>query len=222
MLAFEEISSNKRSPSLTSPTPYSPFSPLATIHSRSQSQPLPTDISAPVHRQKVPPITSTTHRQRPRAPSDPFLDTPTLSTSCSSANTTTHLSTSGSTLTDEPITPTSVVNNEDVFVTASPNLDFPDSDEYMRTWTAPDLSNQELLSLLSVFPTFVMRNPLPRFPMNKGSSELSDLEEGELHNESRRIKIGTGTMWIGSKPRTDGWQGGWWIRFKLWLQRLFC
>lgn len=223
VLAFEEALSNKRSPSLTSPTPYSAFSPLSTIHSRSQSQPLPADTSALTSSQKVPPITSSTQKQRPRAPSDPFLDSPGLSASFSSANTTAGLSTCGSTSTDEPLTPhTPLVTGNNLLASTSSNMEFSESDEYMRTWIAPDLPNPEFISLLSVFPTFITRSSLPRFPKTQGSRRLSDLEEGSLQDENKRLKVGTGTIWVGRQPRTDGWQGGWWIRFKLWLQRLLC
>ncbi|KAI0930484.1 hypothetical protein AcW1_009154 [Taiwanofungus camphoratus] len=222
VLAFEEIPSNKRSPSLNSPAQYSAFPPLSTIHSRSQSQPLPADNFVSTHPQKVPPILSTTQTKRARAPSDPFLDTPTLSTSCSSANTTAHLSTSGSTLAEEPVTPTTPpVDSEDLFSTAG-SFEFSDSDGYMRTWTAPNLPNPEYFSILSVFPTFITRNTMPRFPISPDSRRPSDIEEGEEMQESKRIKVGTGTMWVGIKPRTEGWQGNWWTRFKLWLQRIFC
>lgn len=222
VLAFEEVSSSKRSSSLSSPAPYAPFSPLATIHSRSQSQPLPTDISTGLS-QKLPPITSTTQKQRPRAPSDPFVDTPVLSKSYSSVNTTAQSSTSGSTLADEPVTPvTPRLNSERFNALSSSGMEFSDSDEYMRTWTAPDLPNQELISLLSVFPPFITRSTLPRFTAKEASRRTDDLEEGGLPEEDRRIKVGTGTMWIGFKRRKDGWQGGWWTRLKLWLQRIFC
>ncbi|GBE80680.1 hypothetical protein SCP_0303990 [Sparassis crispa] len=225
VLGFEEAPTTNNSPSLTIPGPYSAFSPLSTIHSRSQSQPLPTDFSAPPNLQKVPPISSTTTTQpkRPRAPSDPFSDTPALSASYSSA-TTTRLSTSGSTLAEEPLTPTTPVDGEDVFAqAASVNTEFCDLDGHLRTWTAPDLRNPEYVNLLSVFPAFITQNTLPRFPITSGSQRPADIEEGEeMQEDSRRITIGTGTMWLGAKPRTTGWEGGWWTRFKLWLQRIFC
>ncbi|OBZ67010.1 hypothetical protein A0H81_12809 [Grifola frondosa] len=208
VLAFEEAPSNRRSPSSNGPAQYSAFSPLSPIHSRSQSQPLP----------------SATERSVPIPPSDPFLDTPTLSSSYSSANTAS-ASTSGSSIADEPITPTTPsADIDDVFAPAQPTLNFSDeSDGFLRTWTSPDLPNPELLSLLSIFPAFVARNPLPRFPVEPTSRRPADIEEGEeVLQEGMEIKVGTGTMWLGTKRRADGWQGGWWTRFKLWLARVFC
>jgi len=227
VLGFEEVPTSKRSPS-PGTGPYSAFSPLSTIHSRSQSQPLPTEFSAPLDQQKVPPIASTTPTQpkRPRAPSDPFSDTPALSTSYSSAATTAHMSTSGSTLTEEPLTPTTPADGEELLAqvaTASASLDFSDSDGHMRIWTAPDLPNPEYASLATLFPVFITQHSLPRFPITPRQSRPADIEEGEeMHEDGRRITFGTGSMWLGTKSRTDGWQGGWWTRVKLWLQRIFC
>lgn len=97
-----------------------------------------------------------------------------------------------------------------------------DADGYMRTWIAPDLPNVEYLALLKVFPSFVMRNPLPRFPVTK-AVPARDVEEGGDTAEARNeIRVGTGTMWIGSQARRGGWQGSLWTRFKLWLRTLFC
>lgn len=98
----------------------------------------------------------------------------------------------------------------------------PDLDEYLRTWTAPDLSDPEYLSLLTIFPAFIVRHPLPIFPAVPKSRRLADLEEGAaVIEESKDIRVGTGTMWVGPKARSPGWQGSWWTRFKLWWKRLF-
>ncbi|KAL7281721.1 hypothetical protein ACG7TL_005039 [Trametes sanguinea] len=221
VLGFEETTSLSRSPSTNSTAQYTPFTPLSPIHSRSQSQPLPSDSSAPPRTTKTPPISSRTQTRRPRAPSDPFLDTPALSTSYSSANT--GLSTSSSSAVDEPITPTTPNTElDDLFARPPPEREFCESD-YMRTWTAPDLTNPEFLSLLTLFPPFISRNTLPRFPVTSLSRRPADIEEGEaLDTDRQEIKVGTGTMWLGTKRRTDGWQGNWWTRFKLWLARMFC
>lgn len=77
------------------------FDPPPIEHSRSQSQPLVTLLSVPPRPSKSPPITTTTHRKRARAPSDPFLDTPAVSASYSS-NTSAQLSTSVSSTIDDP------------------------------------------------------------------------------------------------------------------------
>ncbi|KAH9892530.1 hypothetical protein C8Q73DRAFT_698443 [Cubamyces lactineus] len=222
VLGFEDTASLSRSPSTNSSVQYTAFTPLSPIHSRSQSQPLPSDSSASGRAQKTPPISSRTQTKRPRAPSDPFLDTPGLSSSYSSANT--GLSTSSSSAADEPITPTTPNTElDDLFTRAPPGRDFCEPDGYLRTWTAPDLSNPEFLSLLTLFPSFVARNPLPRFPVTRSSLRPADIEEGEaMETDRNEIEVGTGTMWLGNKRRTDGWQGNWWTRFKLWLARVFC
>ena len=222
-LGFEEVSTSKQ-PSLSATAPYSPFTALTPIHSRSQSQPLPSERTPTTRSQKLPPIASTTHTKRPRAPSDPFLDTPTLSTSYSSAKTgTSHLSTSGSSVADEPVTPTTPVREvDDLFAQAPPNHDFSESDGYLRTWTAPDLPNPEFLTLLTLFPPFIAQSTLPRFPAAPASRRLADIEEGPEDEPRKEIRVGTGSMWLGAQQRVDGWQGGWWTRFKLWLARMFC
>lgn len=93
----------------------------------------------------------------------------------------------------------------------------------MRTWTSPDLSDPEYTALLSVFPPFITRKALPRFPVPPTSKRLVDLEEaGEVEGETNHIRVGTGTMWIAPKSRSPGWRGGWWTRFKLWLRSVFC
>ena len=123
-----------------------------------------------------------------------------------------------------PTTPLAEV--EDLFAQApqqNPNRDFCDSDGYLRTWTAPDLPNPEFLSLLTLFPPFIARHALPRFPATSASRRLADIEEGPDEEEGRKeIRVGTGTMWLVSKRRQDGWQGNWGTRFKMWLARVFC
>lgn len=224
VLAFDETMSLSRASSTSSSTGYPAHTPLSTIHSRSQSQPLPSERTPTTRSQKLPPIASTTQTKRPRAPSDPFLDTPTLSTSYSSAKTgTSHLSTSGSSVADEPVTPTTPVREvDDLFAQAPPNHDFSESDGYLRTWTAPDLPNPEFLTLLVLFPPFIAQSALPRFPVTPTSRRLADVEEGQEDEGRKEIRVGTGTMWLGPQQRTDGWQGGWWTRFKMWLARVFC
>jgi len=207
VLAFEEIASSR------SPTSHShKMPPESIMHARSQSQPLPSDQE---------PLTSTTitQQKRTRAPSDPFLDTPPplrLATSYSSrfsGNTT--IVHDGAEELSGPIF-------ED-HVSPSSRGDFilDDSDEeYMRIWTSPDLPNTELLELLKVFPSFVSRRPLPRFPPS--SPRHGDIEEGDEEGlEGKQIHFGTGSMWVSSKPRSD-WNMGWWTRFLSWWRRIFC
>ncbi|KAI6135740.1 hypothetical protein EV401DRAFT_2203345 [Pisolithus croceorrhizus] len=101
-------------------------------------------------------------------------------------------------------------------------LNMEESEVHMRTWTAPDLSNPEYLSLLTVFPSFITRRPLPRFPVAK-NPRVGDIEEGEdERGEGKEIRFGTGVMWVSSKRRSEGYRGHWWRRLVLWWRGLFC
>lgn len=52
---------------------------------------------------------------------------------------------------------------------------------------------------------------------------MTDIEEGEEERgEGKEIRFGTGTMWVSSKRRSEGYKGDWWTRFVLWWRRLFC
>jgi hypothetical protein len=100
---------------------------------------------------------------------------------------------------------------------------YDSEEESLRIWTSPDLSNPEFLSLLKVFPAFISRRAMPRFPVVRRSRRLPDVEEAdEDAGDGMRIRVGTGSMWIGSKERGEGWEGGWWERFVLWFRRTFC
>lgn len=190
------------------------------IHARARSQPLP-DVA----RSHPTPRVSMVQPKRPRAPSDPFLDTATprsipISSSLSSGNNSTLVADN----TDEPITPATANfdgdgDGDELTGLRSDNVFSDPDEEYMRIWTAPDLTNQEYLDLLRVFPSFVTRRPLPRFPAQSSPRGESDLEEG--NNERADIRFGTGSMWVGAKPRGSEWAGGWWTRFKMWLKKIF-
>ncbi|KAG2016143.1 hypothetical protein CC2G_009342 [Coprinopsis cinerea AmutBmut pab1-1] len=201
VLAFQEIPSSKI-PSLNS---YPKDGSLSPLHARSQSQPLPSHQNLP--------HTATVQPKRARAPSDPFLDTPPSRTIPSSSS---HLPG------DAPASyaATSPVDRCRSPFAGDDELDDPDQEEYMRIWTSPDLTDPELLELLKLFPSFVSRRPLPRFPVQP--SRQPDIEEGEDDSlEGKQIHFGTGSMWVSSKPRSDGWDGSWWTRFVLWWKRLF-
>ncbi|KII92823.1 hypothetical protein PLICRDRAFT_486546 [Plicaturopsis crispa FD-325 SS-3] len=227
VLAFEEAIQDNGSP--TSAT-FDPEISVSPFHTRAQSQPLPSpDMPSP----KAAPIATTTHAKRARAPSDPFLDTPALSRSLASAsshssgNTTAGgLSTLGESTRDDPPSPSTPPEDKDGLLALPSRSERVFSEDcegkYMRTWTSPDLlSNAEYLSLLKVFPSFITRRPLPRFP--PPSRRLQDAEEGvDERSEGKEIRFGTGTMWVSSKPRTGEWNGGWWSRFILWWRRIFC
>ncbi|KAF8070605.1 hypothetical protein FPV67DRAFT_1487977 [Lyophyllum atratum] len=211
VLAFEEICSSQRSSDS-----HGLYPELPAIHSRSQSQPLPSD-------RKPLRISPSVQPKRARAPSDPFLDTPALSRSIASASSQSSGNTAallGALTSDGIGEPTSPIFED--HITSPRGGAFEQDDEgYMRVWTSPDLSNPELLELLKLFPSFVSRRPLPRFP--QPNPRLPDIEEGEEEGgEGKRIHFGTGSMWVSSKPRSDGWNGGWWTRFMLWWRRTFC
>jgi hypothetical protein len=133
------------------------------------------------------------------------------------------LSTSGSSTIDEQsLPPTPRMEVTDPFRNVGNVLDLSETETFTRIWTAPDLSNAEWLTLLKVFPTFVVQNPLPRFPSAQ-VHRVRDIEEGSDAESGRaEIRVGTGTMWVGEKARSSGWQGNWWSRFKQWFKRLFC
>jgi len=178
------------------------------IQSRSTSQSLAPD-------QKPRTVSVNVQSKRARAPSDPFLDTPT-----SAASSPLH--------DNSVVVDSSTADRMEDFVSKIRELVAPDhedqalEEECMRIWTSPaHLTNPELLKLLEVFPAFVSRRTLPRFSL-VNSRDL-DLEEGEDETpEGKRIHFGTGSMWVSSKERADGWNGGWWTRFILWWRHLFC
>jgi len=178
-------------------------------------------------------IKPTVHGKRPRAPSDPFLDTPAPQAGLSATSlhsgriSPAPISTSESY--EEPPSPSPISparDQEELLVTPRGNTVFDDIDtEHMRIWTIPDLSNPEFISLLKVFPPFITRRSLPRFPVTSDPRRHADIEEGEddrERGEGKEIRFGTGTMWVSSKQRNDDYQGGWWTRLVLWWRRLFC
>ncbi|KAG6842126.1 hypothetical protein C0991_001619 [Blastosporella zonata] len=204
VLAFEEIASSKGSSNNTGLYP----EPEA-LHPQSQSQPLPSD-------RKPLQISSTVQPKRARAPSDPFLDTPALSRSVASASSHSSAGTTVALLSG----PASDENEEPTYLepggTSQGDNSAEGDEDSMRIWTSPDIPNPELLELLKLFPTFVSRRPLPRFA--RPNPRHPDIEEGEDEDiEGKRIHFGTGSMWVSSKSRSDGWNGGWWTRFRIYL-----
>ncbi|RDB25424.1 hypothetical protein Hypma_007740 [Hypsizygus marmoreus] len=210
VLAFEEMSSSKNSSSNS----HDLYSETSMMHARSQSQPLSSD-------QKPLAISTTVQPKRARAPSDPFLDTPALSRSVASSSSQNSGNTAAllGTLAPDGVDEAPTFIFED---TTRGDLAFDGSEETsMRIWTSPDLTNPELIELLKLFPAFVSRRPLPRFPTT--SSRHPDIEEGDDEGgEGKRVLFGTGSMWVTSRQRADGWEGGWWTRFILWWRRIFC
>jgi len=165
--------------------------------------------------------------KRARAPSDPFLDTPALShsiptSSSLSSGTTALLSAIAS---EEPPSPISLLADLDDFTTTARSdrdrsFDYEPEDEHLRVWTSPDLANPEYITLLKVFPPFITRRAITRFPATKNRQR--DVEEAEEERANGlEIHVGTGTMWVSSKLRRNGWNGGLWSRFVSWWRRVF-
>lgn len=176
-------------------------------HSRAQSEP-PSRFNASSRVSSVEP-----RLHRSRAPSDPFIDTPAGSLRA---------------LADSDIGEEgSFPELQNDLVSSAQAYKIPNDEEQLRIWTSPDLPNPELLSLLSVFPAFVTGRTLPRFPVVSPNrrQRQADLEEGILDDatdENVEVRIGTGSMWIGTMERSDGWRGSLWQRFIQWWRRLFC
>jgi len=223
VLGFDESPSARTSTS----TPSSPIRlfPASAVHARSQSQPLRSKPPIPARRNLA--AQDSPLAKRPRAPSDPFLDTPAISRSYSPSPRSSSIPLSASvsdTIEDSssPITPPQDL--EDMFNPAATYGSQEIDEEYMRTWTSPDLTNPEILQLLKVFPTFITRRATPRFPDNTPDSRAADLEAGQESSLAAggEIRIGTGQMWVSDQLRSDGWEGSWWTRFKNWWHQLFC
>lgn len=162
--------------------------------------------------------------KRVRAPSDPFVDAHGLQDSQSSS--TSRLMQGDNDLNADEL-PSQVDVTSKLMSIPSPvtEQDELQDDGYLRIWTAPDLSNPEYNSLLKIFPSFLAQSTLPRFSAPFTKQRLGDIEEGmgDVPEEVRsEVRFGTGVMWPGSKERSDGWQGGWWERFKMWWRRVFC
>ncbi|KAJ7287852.1 hypothetical protein C8J57DRAFT_597533 [Mycena rebaudengoi] len=207
VLAFEETPSSKRTQSVSHVSP-----DVATVHSRSSSQPISSMSSGSEPLKPIKP-------KRSRAPSDPFLDTPvtpgSLASSASSATSALLLATRPESGSETPSP------NAAHYADELQGGDDDDSDEeFLRIWTSPDLPNPELLDLIKVFPSFITRRALPRFPVLPAPK---DIEEGfDVGGEGKLLRFGTGSMWVSAIERGDGWEGGWFTRFCLWWKQLFC
>lgn len=212
VLGFEDVlSPNSRSSSVSA------LGSTLPTHSRVQSQPLP---SQPLlcDSGSSRPISTKTLAKRPRAPSDPFLDTPPLSRSLATTS-------SASQIGDPPGTPDDVSVNHTPTDPLGPSRRdvFPEIDAQSRIWVAPDLSNPEYSVLLKLFPSFVSAKALPRFPAPSRSKRKQDIEEGEEQTEEPfEIRFGTGMIRLSGPERTGQWRGGWWARFTSWCKTLFC
>ena len=164
---------------------------------------------------------SIVNAKRPRAPSDPFLDAPPpVGTSSHSPNADSILASTGQD-TEELLSHGVASREAPALPLADETVLDDEDDESLRVWTTPDLTNPELLALAELFPSFITRRPLPRFPVP--NTLHLDIEEGEEDRlDGRVIRFGTGTMWISPKQRGDGWEGGWWARLVMWWRKIFC
>lgn len=158
---------------------------------------------------------------RPRSPSDPFLDTPAPLLSPTTSTSRSRFDESSEQSTQPSPSPSFSQNR-----TAYPGKKLLDLEEdsfdgepHMRMWTSADLDNPELQSLISLFPDFITRQILPRFPPAR--SNLPDLEGQDMAVEGKDVTCGTGRMFVGDKQRREGWKGSWWHRFTGWWRRLF-
>lgn len=204
----------------------------AQQHARSQSEPLSSMLLAPSSSQKPARPALRTHSARSRAPSDPFVDSNTGPSSSPRSAGAFQESKRNSSI-GVPTPPTGAEIDALLLRTAggerkyTPSLssELLDGRAQLRTWTIPDLSNPELISLLSVFPPTLTRRALPRFPASNASNKvhLSDLEEGAAQalDEQDDLRVGSGILRKGKRPRSGAWRGNWWERFKIWLRSLF-
>lgn len=186
------------------------------------------------------PIPARSCNNRPRSPSDPFLDTPALSRSVATSSSRSPAASPGNTLLrstkDEQegdqdgllgaSKPSSHVSKGYMHkkVSLDADEDSIEGEPCMRMWTMGDLDNPELQALISLFPDFISRHALPRFPIaTKTRRRVPDVEEGlDITEQHKEVSCGTGRMWVGDEPRREGWRGSWWHRFTGWWRRLFC
>lgn len=209
---------------------------LYTIHSRSQSTPLKgsetvVDLDEDEQEDSEPPTVSRSTRsskfsspsfsskkkpRRIRAPSDPFLDTPSMARSGSSSYTTM----TSSTLYSEG------VGEEDLklYLDSGSREQREEAEEgpSLRIWVAPDLTNPEVGELVLLFPVFVRKKAVGRLAVRKGRSEVGGRDEeeglgmdGEIESEGRRVSCGTGRLWAGAVIREGKWENSWWRRMML-------
>lgn len=133
------------------------------------------------------------------------------------------------------------------------NLDFKNSistsgQPQYRVWTFPYIiTNPEIQQLIKLFPTFITKRAMSRFPvgpsassstanLSKSKSKANDttpreLEEGVGFGSTREgelapgeIKVGTGKMRLnmgGDAKRVDGWRGSFWERVCEWFRNIF-
>ncbi|KAF8637989.1 hypothetical protein AX16_010621 [Volvariella volvacea WC 439] len=190
----------------------------------------PTANGRPLSQSFIPPKppAASVPPNRSRAPSDPFAEgtaTPGSSTINSSNGNTPNTSADSSSIPPHSAASVqtgrrSTVIDPLAFLRGVSAVEDEEEEEYLRIWTAPDLTNPEYLDLLKLFPAIVTQGTLPRFPTTLSRADIEDGDEDG--HEARSITRGTGTMWVGPRGRTDGWEGGWWTRFVSWWRRMFC
>ena len=202
VLGFEETLSSKNPPSAYGHRIGSGLPPLL---SGSRSQPLPSHQKPFDGASK-----SQSNRLRATTSSDPLLEPSQTRSVLSSAISSTESFLATSIELDGPPSPTASHRDNLIFTTQDDmTYDDDDDEQYSRVWIFPDLSNFEILKLVDLFPAFVSRLPLPRFPVPQAnSSGRVDIEEGDDDGlERRHIQLGTGSICVSSKQRTDARKG---------------
>ncbi|KAL9711544.1 hypothetical protein Ac2012v2_004615 [Leucoagaricus gongylophorus] len=174
------------------------LSGLSLVHSRSQSQPFSSNSK------QTPILRSNSFSKRARAPSDPFLDLPSRPIATTSSSPPSAATAIG--LMGEPPTPPISSDNVTPLLPSENAQADVEEEEYMRVWTSPDIIDPEIPQLLKLFPSFVSRRALPRFTVLP-TARPADIEEGECVYEGQRVRFGTGSMWVSSRQRSDGWEG---------------
>jgi hypothetical protein len=102
------------------------------------------------------------------------------------------------------------------FMNTQDDFDRLEEDE-LRIWRAPDLSNSEFTSLVSLFPASITSRALPRLNYTR-SRKVDDIEAGDIDEGRPEVRCGTGRIWQGQTSRTGRWKGSWWQRFLQWCQ----
>jgi len=110
------------------------------------------------------------------------------------------------------------------------------SEPHFRVWTFPNfISNPELQQLSALFPSFITKRSISRFPVgtsltssSKTSPTPRDLEEGimgftglEPSIGPGEIRVGTGKLRLSEQRRREGWRGSFWERMRQWFRNIF-
>ncbi|GJN90986.1 hypothetical protein Rhopal_004000-T1 [Rhodotorula paludigena] len=178
---------------------------------------------------------------RTRSGSDPFLD-PTEKTARQHASAPPHLAASAVSPLASPASPASPISpsaSVPLLSSTSPTTPDPRTPSspvahatppaQYRLFTLPSyLTNPELLTLCALFPDFISTpstRSAARLPSRKAAQTPARLEAGEAHDldgaDGTTVRVGHGTLRLGTARRDAGWRGTWWERIVSWLRRLF-